>query len=241
MTDINEEILQAILANETIAGAVWRHPLFNERTPASRRAIARDFGWKDNVSTAIAYETWGDAVLDPTSVRRTTVARLGKNFGKRLLKKGDLSPEATAVLAERVRILSVYEEKFSSRTGIQRETGVTELAGVQDGPGVYAYTYTSCPHLIKVGVSGTKAIARVFEQTRKTDQPGDVVVLRFYPTEAARAFLIERAVHETLARKGFHLKSASGGVEWFATDIEEVDVAAAKVGVLPIYSHEEAS
>jgi hypothetical protein len=155
-----------------------------------------------------------------------------------LVGNSDLSGEARDYLEDIVRSLRSRVGTSASRAEEVREISAAAEAleaTLRSSSGVYVYTF---PHyfkhpwregsdhiLLKVGATTKNAWQRVREQVRQTAAPEEPLLLRVYltntPIDDERKFheLLDGADHE---RSGIKV----GGVEWFSTTLEFLDVIA---------------
>ncbi len=134
--------------------------------------------------------------------------------------------------AERARLELVLDHALKS-TDV-KGSGVTQL-----DPGVYVYSYplyldnpvdpVGERTLFKVGASAKSVAGRLASQSRHTEIPEEIQLLRVYP--CGNAFEVESKFHEILSAAGHWHSQTNGGAEWFLTKLELLDAIASALGV----------
>src|ERR1051325_897655 len=105
-----------------------------------------------------------------------------------------------------------YEQEVKTTVDV---SNVKELG---NGPQcVYAYTYRSCPGLLKVGRSDVDVVTRIVNQINAST-PGKPILQLLIRTNDSRS--LEKALHGVLQVRD--RREIGGGDEWFRTDLAEL-------------------
>ena len=234
---VHHEIEAALDADDTLLGDIWRRTRegqSDDEIQTSRGASHPNFIWNYRRS---ARAFLGDLPAAPS------VALVAVRSLRSFLKRTAFSPEARAVLEERVASM---EKTASAQEAIQVEdrqareaTATAEERGI---PGIYVYSlphYIRYPYddasgrtLLKVGRADRNVVRRFREQTRTTALPEDPVLLRVYACEAADSNAKERLFHRLLEAADHDRSTArTGGTEWFLTSVRFLDEVASVLGL----------
>ena len=236
---MRQEIADWLSADTSRLGEVYRL-LRQGRSPAE---IEAELGMPGS-NIVWGYHRTIRALLErdlPTAT--TVVIRVASRY-RALLKLDVWSDDARRWLDDDLRVLEARGESTTARMAEDEQAhDLTAQVEQRNRPGVYVYAlphYLRYPYepesgrtLLKVGHSGSDAIARFRSQTRTTALPEEPVLLRVYTGRGdADTRELERKFHHLLraADHGTEV-TRTAGTEWFVTSTTFLDALA---GVLDL-------
>ena len=235
---IRAEIVAALLSEDTSLSTIWRRTQDGE-TPEQLKEV---FGTQ-RTTFVWNYMRTAKAIVDGDLPTAPTVALAASRTLRRFLKDHVFSPQATAVLRDRLDILeSRAADPYARKVEDEQARTATAQAEEKAEPGIYVYTlphYIRHPYdvesgrtLLKVGHTDRDMIRRFREQIRTTALPEDPVLLRVYPCQPGESAGLETKFHGLLEAASHDRSTArTGGTEWFLTSTRFLDKIAETLGL----------
>jgi hypothetical protein len=235
------EVRAALQANTGRLGQVYR--AMQQGATSNRELI--DAGVAANHGAASNLRITLRTILEGRLPKAPSVAgQISRSIGGLLRDNPDFSAPTTRYLVElRSQLTAIatnneaieQEEADLERASEHLERSLAELAGV------YVYTLPSFlrspvkvdpdRHWFKVGMTERVAGIRINEQMRATGLPEDPWLARVYTHEHFTPVQVESKLHDLLEAAG-HAQATGrhAGREWYATNLEFLDTAAATIG-----------